>query len=140
MAELKTKKNNQDVFGYIDSITPETKKEDCLTLIDIMSEVTGELPKMWGDSIIGFGDYKYTYASGRSGEWMTIGFAPRKSNITIYIMSGFVQFEELMAQLGKYKTGKSCLYIKSLKDIDRALLIQLFKESIEKVKRGEINY
>ena len=87
-------------------------------MLEMMQELTGEKPEMWGPSIVGFGSYHYKYASGREGDWFLTGFSPRKQSLTLYIMSGFSRYEELMEKLGKYKTGKSCLYIKKLEDVD----------------------
>ena len=100
----------------------------------MMKEVTGEEPKMWGTSIIGFGTYHYKYASGQEADWLRIGFSPRKQNLSLYIMSGFQQSEELMAKLGKYSTGKGCLYIKKLEDIDQNVLKELIKASFTTTK------
>jgi len=99
----------------------------------LMQRVTGEKPVMWGDSIIGFGSYHYKYASGREGDWFLTGFAPRKQNLTLYIMSGFELYDELLGKLGKYKTGKSCLYINKLEDVDQDVLLELVKQSAEHV-------
>jgi hypothetical protein len=107
-----------------------------LAVLQLMAEVTGAEPKMWGDSIIGFGNYHYKYASGREGDWFLAGFAPRKQNLTLYIMAGFDGYEALMASLGKYKTGKSCLYIKKLEDVDTAVLKQLIKQSVEHMQKS----
>jgi len=96
-----------------------------------MKQVTGDKPIMWGDSIIGFGTYKYKYASGRQGEWPVTGFSPRKQNLTIYIMSGFDEYDDLLTQLGKHSTGKSCLYIKKMEDIDQDVLRELISKSVE---------
>ncbi len=115
MRENKTKENDASVEGLLNQIEAPMKREDCFKILDLMKSVTGEEPKMWGTSIVGFGNYHYKYASGREGDFMTVGFSPRKQNITIYIIAGFKRFEELMAKLGKYKTGKSCLYIKNLR-------------------------
>ena len=95
-----------------------------------MKEITGEEPKMWGTSIVGFGNFHYRYDSGREGDWFLAGFSPRKQSLTLYIMSGFSEYEELMQQLGKYKTGKSCLYVKRLGDIDEGILKELISQSI----------
>ena len=102
-----------------------------------MKEITGEEPVMWGTSIIGFGSYQYKYASGREGEWFLTGFSPRKQNITLYIMSGFDQYDQLLAKLGKYKTGKSCLYINKINDIDTDVLKELVKQSVEHMVSSE---
>ena len=96
-----------------------------------MREVTGFEPMMWGDSIVGYGSYRYKYASGRTGEWPLVGFSPRKQNLTLYIMSGFTRYDSLVEKLGKYKTGKSCLYIKKLEDVDRPTLEELVRQPVE---------
>ena len=98
-----------------------------------MREVTGAEPQMWGDSIVGFGSYHYVYASGREGDWPLTGFSPRKRNLTLYIMAGFDEYDELLSRLGKFKTGKSCLYINKLEDVDQEVLAELVKRSAEHV-------
>jgi hypothetical protein len=131
MAELKTKQNDQSVEAFLNSVTDEKKREDCFTILDLMKEVTGAKPKMWGTSIVGFGNYHYTYASGQEGDWFLAGFSPRKQNLTLYIMTGFEQYDILMNKLGKYKTGKSCLYIKRIADIDLETLRELVRQSVD---------
>jgi len=131
MAELKTKPNDEDVEAYLDSIDDEQKRRASYTVLALMEEVTGEPAKMWGDSIVGFGAYRYKYASGREGEWFLTGFAPRKRNLTLYIMSGFDQYDALLADLGTYKTGKSCLYINKIEDIDLDVLRDLVDQSVK---------
>ena len=116
LAELKTKKNKKSVEAFLKQVQPERKREDSFRILELMEEVTGEKPAMWGDSIIGFGGYHYTYASGREGDWFLIGFSPRKQNLTLYIMAGFDRYDSLLEKLGKVKTGKACLYIKKLED------------------------
>ena len=137
MAELKTKPNDQSVTGFLNEVTDEKKRRDCFTILDIMKQITQEEPVMWGDSIVGFGSYHYKYASGREGDWFLTGFSPRKQNLTLYIMSGFSGYEKLLAQLGKYKTGRSCLYIKKLEDIDMDVLREMITQSIEKVSKHQ---
>ena len=107
MAELKTKKNKASVEKFLDGVKDEKKREDSYTILKLMKQITKADPKMWGDSMIGFGNYHYKYASGREGDWFVTGFSPRKQNLTLYIMSGFSKYPELMKTLGKYKTGKS---------------------------------
>lgn len=135
MAELKTKKNDGDVRKFLEAVEDEKKREDCFKILDIMREATNSEPSMWGTSIIGFGSYDYTYASGRAGNWFLAGFSPRKQNLTLYIMAGFDNYEDLMSQLGKHKTGKSCLYIKRLSDVDEDVLKELVKQSAEHVAK-----
>ncbi len=135
MAELKTKLNDGDVIAFLNTVADERKRQDCFAVLDLMRRVTGAEPKMWGDSIVGFDSYRYAYASGRSGDWMLTGFSPRAQNITLYIMAGFDQYDALLARLGKYKTGKSCLYIKRLADVDTAVLEALVAASVEHMRR-----
>lgn len=130
MAELKTQRNDQDVEAFLNALPDDQRRQDCFSVLEIMREVTGAEPKMWGDSIVGFGDYRYRYESGRQGEWFLTGFSPRKQNLTLYIMAGFDHYDELMGQLGKFKTGKSCLYIKKLSDINVPVLRELVKQSV----------
>jgi hypothetical protein len=134
MAELKTKKNDQSVEKFLNTVADPSKREDCFEIMRLMQEVTQEEPKMWGDSIVGFGDYHYKYKSGREGDWFQIGFSPRKRNITLYIMSGFNKYEEILGKLGKHKTGKSCLYINKLSEVNKEILTQLATESVQFVK------
>ncbi|MBM4172095.1 MAG: DUF1801 domain-containing protein, partial [Ignavibacteria bacterium] len=122
MAELKTKLNDASVVKFINSIKDESNRNDCFVIMKLMQKITKSEPKMWGSSIVGFGNYHYKYASGREGDWFLTGFSPRKQNLTLYIIAGFDHYDELMTKLGKYKTSKSCLYIKSLKDIDQKVL------------------
>lgn len=131
MAELKTKPTEERPSKFLKGIEDDQKRQDCLALLSLMEDITGKKPKMWGTSIVGFGQYHYKYASGREGDYFVTGFSPRKQNLTIYIMPGFTRYEAVMSKLGKYKTGKSCLYIKKLDDIDRDLLKILVSQSVE---------
>ena len=133
MYELKTRLNDRNVLEFIMSIEHDKRREDSLKLLDIFSEVTGEEPKMWGGSIVGYGTYHYKYSSGQEGDWMRTGFSPRKQALTIYLLNGFSAYEELMRNLGKYKTSKACLYVNKLEDIDIGVLKKLIKVSYEKV-------
>jgi len=135
MAELKTQRNDGSVEDFLNSVSDEKKRQDSFAILELMREVTGEEPKMWGASIVGFGSYRYRYATGREGDWFLTGFSPRKQNLTLYIMAGFRRYEELLASLGKYKTGKACLYIKKLADIDLGVLRELVRQSAEHVAR-----
>lgn len=130
MAELKTQKNNASVEEFLDSVANEKKRQDSYAILELMKDVTGEEPAMWGTSIVGFGSYHYQYASGREGDWFLVGFSPRKQNLTLYIMSGFDEYESLLEDLGKHKTGKSCLYINKLEDVDRSTLRELVEKSV----------
>jgi hypothetical protein len=137
MAELKTQKNRQSVSKFIAGVEDVKRRQDAKKILALMKDVTGEKPAMWGDSIVGFGSYHYKYESGREGEWFVAGFSPRKSNLTLYIMSGFSKYQELLGKLGKHKTGKACLYINRLDDVDEKVLRRLVKESVAHIKRGE---
>jgi hypothetical protein len=130
MSENKTQPNDKSVIDFINTVENETKRNDCHTLLKMMKDITGHEPKMWGDSLIGFGKYHYKYESGREGDFFISGFSPRKTALTIYIMSGFSKHDELMAKLGKFKTGSSCLYISKLALIDLDVLKELIKSSV----------
>jgi hypothetical protein len=134
-AELKTKQTDRSVERFLNSIPDEKMRRDCFTIMNLMKEITGSEPKMWGDSIIGFGTYHYVYESGREGDWFLTGFSPRKQNLTLYIMSGFEEYDVLMKNLGTYKTGKSCLYIKMLENIQMTILRKLIKKSIDHLRK-----
>jgi len=134
MYELKTKLNDQPVEAFLNGVEDSQKKQDCFVILDLMAEITGQPPRMWGDSLVGFGKYSYHYASGHQGEWFLTGFSPRKQNLTLYIMSGFDEYDGLMAKLGKYKTGKSCLYIKKLEDVDQGVLRELIDRSVKHMR------
>lgn len=129
MAELKTQKTGASVEDFLNGVPDEKKRQDSFAILELMRGVTGQEPAMWGLSIVGFGSYRYKYASGREGEWPLVGFSPRKRNLTLYIMSGFEDYGPLLAQLGKYKTGKSCLYINKLEDVDLTTLRELVQQS-----------
>ena len=140
MAELKTKKNDASVETFLDGIENEKRRQDCRAVVDLMADGTGEAPAMWGDSIIGFGSYHYQYASGREGDWMATGVSPRKQNLTVYIMTGFERHEALMKKLGRYRTGRSCLYVKKLEDVDLDVLRELVRESYARVSKGQYGW
>ena len=112
------------------AIEDERKRADARTVAGIMRDATGDEPRMWGPGIVGFGSYHYKYASGREGDWMLTGFSPRARNLTLYIMSGFREYEDLLARLGKHKTGKSCLYVNKLDDVDLDVLRELVERSV----------
>jgi len=131
MAELKTKPTNASVEKFFNQITDEVRREDCFKVAKMMEEITGEKPKMWGPSIVGFGSYHYKYASGREGDWPIAAFSPRKQDLTIYILPGLAEQAELLQQLGKHRTAKSCLYIKRLSDIDVPTLKKLIRWSVK---------
>ena len=134
MSKLKTQKTDASVEEFLNSVDHERRRDDSFAILELMREVTGKEPSMWGTSIIGFGSYRYTYASGREGEWFLTGFAPRKRNLALYIMSGFDQYASLLEKLGKYRTGKSCLYINKLDDVDLRTLRELVKQSVAHMK------
>ena len=130
MAELKTKQNDQSVDEFLQAIPDQRRRKDCYAVLELMKKVTSEEPKMWGDSIVGFGAYHYKYASGREGDWPVTGFSPRKQNLTLYITTGFEEYDDLLNKLGKYKTGKACLYINKLEDVDLSVLQELVTKSV----------
>lgn len=134
MYELKTKLNDSNVEKFLNSVEDKTKRELAFKILDLMKNVTKEDPKMWGSSIIGFGSYHYKYKSGQEGDWMLVGFSPRKQAISLYLMSGFSKYDDLLNKLGKYKTGKSCLYIKKEEDIDFKVLKELVTHSVKYMK------
>ena len=135
MAQNKTQPTRQKVSEFIAGIEDTRKRSDCRELMKLMREVTGNRAKMWGSSIVGFGQYHYKYASGREGDFFLTGFSPRKQALTIYIISGFKAHPELMQKLGKFKTGKSCLYVKSMDDVDRSVLAQLVEDSVAYMRK-----
>lgn len=134
MAELKTKPNNQSVDDFLHAIPDVNAKQDCLQICNLMQQVTGQEPQMWGTGIVGFGSYHYKYSTGQEGDWMLTGFAPRKQNLTLYFMSGFEPLAPMLNKLGKYKTGKSCLYINKLSDIDEEVLKEMLAASVQWLK------
>lgn len=134
MAELKTQANESSVEAYLSTVTDPVRRDDCMRVLALMKDVMGEDPKMWGASIVGFGRYRYRYESGREGEWFVTGFSPRKNNLTLYIMAGFDRYDDLLQRLGKYSTGKSCLYVKRLADVDEAVLRELVAASAKHVR------
>ncbi len=127
MAELKTKKTEASVDDFLNFIEDEQKRKDCFEIAKMMEKATKQKPKMWGPSIVGFGEYHYIYASGHEGDMCRIGFSPRKQNITLYIMQ--VVDSPLFKKLGKFKTSKACLYIKKLADVDTKVLQELINEA-----------
>ena len=132
MAELKTKQTDASVDKFLASVTDNKKRHDCLTVLSLMRQVTKTEPKMWGSSIVGFGDYRYMYESGRELDWFLVGFSPRKEALTLYLMPGSARYTAAMRKLGKCETGKACLYIKS-HDVDQRVLKTLVQESVKQV-------
>ena len=120
----------------MNSIDDGQKRKDARKVAAMMRKATGKRAKMWGSSIVGYGNYHYKYASGREGDFMIAGFSPRKQALTVYILAGFKRFEELMGKLGTYKTGKSCLYIKRLSDVDEEVLQKLIDESVKFMRKN----
>jgi len=137
MADLKTKPHKGSVTEFLKSVSNETRRKDAQTVLKLMKQITGERPRMWGPTMVGFGSYHYKYASGREGDWFVTGFSPRSQALTLYIMAGFTRYDSLMKKLGKYKTGKSCLYIKNLEDIDTRVLKQLVELSVKHVEKHQ---
>lgn len=135
MAQNKTQPTQLKVSDFISGIEDKIKRDDCRELMKLMSKITGNRAKMWGAAIVGYGKYHYKYESGREGDFFLTGFSPRKQALSIYIVSGFSINPELMEKLGKYKTGKSCLYVKKLDDLDRSVLKQLVKESVAYMRK-----
>lgn len=136
MAELKTKRTNASVTAFLKRVTDDTRRQDCLTVLRIMKRATRAQPRMWGSSIVGFGTYHYQYGSGRQAEWFLTGFAPRKQDLTLYIMAGPARYKPLLAKLGKYKTGRACLYIKRLTDVNLTVLQRLVSASVRRMKQA----
>lgn len=134
MAELKTVPTKLSVDKFLQGIKDEKKREDCYEILKIMEKATRSKAKMWGTSIIGFGDRHYVYASGREGDWFVTGFSPRKQNLTLYLAGGLEQFADLLKTLGKHSTGKGCLYINKLTDVDMKVL----KEIITRSAKGTV--
>ena len=131
MAELKTNASKDSVREFLHCITDARLRADCAAVSKLMRQATKARAKMWGSSIVGFGSYHYTYASGRQGDWFLTGFSPRKQSLTLYIMPGFKRYAGLLATLGKFKTAKSCLYIKNLEQIDLPTLSKLSNQSVK---------
>lgn len=134
-SDLKTKITGKNAEQFLNGIADEKKREDCFRILKLMKGVTDEEPKMWGENMVGFGSYHYKYESGREGDWFLTGFSPRKQNLTLYIMSGFSGYSKLMEKLGKYKTGKSCLYVKRLEDINLSVLEKLIRKSVDHISK-----
>ena len=134
MAEQKTKPTNERVEDFLNRIPEAERRQDCFAVAKIMEEITGEKPVMWGPSIVGFGTYRYKYASGREGDWPVTGFSPRKKDLTVYMMMGFTKHTELIEKLGKCSHAQSCLYIRRLSDIHIPTLKKLIKISVKDLK------
>ena len=135
MAENKTQKTGASVTEFVKSIENPQMRADAKKVASMMRRVTGKRAKMWGSSIVGYGNYHYKYDSGREGDFMLTGYSPRKQALTVYIMPGFSKFAPLMNKLGKYKTGKSCLYIRRLSDVDENVLEKLIDGSVKEMRK-----
>jgi hypothetical protein len=135
MAELKTKKNEASVEAFINTVADEQKRKDAFAILEMMKQATKMAPKMWGGSIIGFGEVHYKYESGHEGDICMIGFSPRKQNFALYLMTGLEPYKEEFKKLGKYKTGKGCLYINKLSDVDSLVLKNMLKKAVQLTKQ-----
>ena len=131
MSSNKTVETDASVENFINAVDNEQKRQDSWDLVALMSKITGAPAKMWGKSLVGFGQYHYKYASGREGDFFLTGFSPRKTALTIYVMPGFADYEKQMARLGPHKTGKSCLYLKNLDVVDREVLEEMINDSVK---------
>jgi hypothetical protein len=136
-ASLKTQKNNKNVDDFLNTIADEQQRDDARAINGLMKQVTEQQPKMWGDSIVGYGTYHYKYALGREGDWMKIAFSPRKGKLTLYLMDGTDKHQTDLDSLGKHKTAVACLYIKRLADVDKGVLRKIIKKSYEGLNMGE---
>jgi hypothetical protein len=134
MAELKTKKNKSSVEFFLNSVENETRRENSFEVLELMRDITGDPGSMWGTSLIGFGSITYSNTTGKDYPWFLTGFSPRKQSLTLYIMNGFDEYDRLLSRLGKHKTGKSCLYINKLDDVDRVVLRDLIQKSVDYMK------
>lgn len=134
MAEVKTKENDASVDAFLAGVEDERKRADAEAVRALMEELSGAPARMWGANIVGFGHYHYRYASGREGDWFRVGFSPRKRNLTLYIMAGFGAYEGLLGRLGKHRTGKSCLYVNKLADVDAGALRELVAASLDHMR------
>ena len=134
MAANQTQKTNASVEDYLAQVPEAELRKDCRTLVRLMRAATGEPPRMWGAALVGFGDYHYVYDSGREGDWFLVGFAPRKQNLSIYLLSGFEGREALLERLGPHSTGKGCLYVKRLADVHLPTLEQLIADAVKSMR------
>lgn len=135
MATLKTTPGDANVEDFLNKIEHEQKRKDSFVLLDLFREVTQCEAKMWGSSIIGFGSYHYKYESGREGDWLLAGFSPRKQNLALYLTNNLDDYQQTLTKLGKHKTGKGCLYINKLEDVDLAVLKKLLKEAVDAIDK-----
>ena len=135
MSDLKTRPTDASVEAFLEAVDDEQKRSDARVVAGIMAEITGSTGVMWGSSIVGFGTYHYRYASGREGDFLETGFSPRKRALTLYVMAGFSEYEDLLGRLGKHTTGKSCLYVRRLADVDLDVLRDLLKRSVTYIRQ-----
>lgn len=138
MAELKTKETSASVEKFLNSIKEEQKKKDAFTVLEMLKKATKMEPKMWGSTIVGFGNYHYKGKSGREGEWFPIGFSPRKQNMTLYFCFGFEAIKEELKKLGKFKTSVGCLYFNKMEDIDASVLKKMMKTYVDNLKNASV--
>ena len=139
MAENKTKPTKASVTAFLNKIKDKQVRDDCFVILEMMQKVSKSEPVMWGSAIVGYGTYHYVGASGREGDWMLIGFSPRKQNISIYLMGGLKKVENELSKLGKHKVGGGCLYIKSLNDVNAEVLKNILAKAFKEAKRKKVN-
>lgn len=140
MAELKTKPTGASVARFLDGIKDEQRRKDCKAVAALMQEITGEKPKMWGSSMVGFGRFEYTDRARQTHEWFQCGFSPRSAALTLYLLGGFPKDADTARKLGKFKTGGACLYIKRLDDVRQPALRSLIRQSLRRIKTRTIDY
>ena len=140
MTEAKTRPTKVKVEDFLSAVEHPTRKEDGFELLRIMTEITKKEAKMWGTSVVGFGTYHYKYKTGREGDMPLVGFSPRKQSLSVYIMPGFDDYKDLLGKLGKHKTGKACLYINKLADVDISILKKIIKKSVEALLKDGYRY
>jgi len=131
MTTNKTVPRDDDVEAFLAAIPDEGRRAECREVADLMRRITGVDPRIWGKGMVGFGRYHYRYESGREGEWFLTGFAPRKKDLTVYVLPGLEGFTEILERLGRHRTGRSCLYLRSLEDVDRGVLEELIQAGVE---------
>ena len=136
MAMDRTMYAEKQVFDFLQGVSDEKKRRDSLAVLELMREVTGEEPRMWGESIVGFGSCRSRYATGTEGEWFLTGFSPRQKCLTLYINPGFGRYQDLVRRLGRCRTARACLHIRRLEDVDREVLRELVRRSTEEMRRG----
>ena len=135
--ELKTKPTKQSVTAFLNAVPHDTRRKDAKVVAKLMRDATGKRPKLWGSSIVGYGDWTYTYASGRSGDWFEVGFSPRKANLVLYLLHCGADFSDHLARLGKHKHGKGCLYLNTLADVDLDVLREMIELAVATRRDGE---